>query len=101
MKKSDAKFDAKMKVLQQLRDMAQELMGQDMSAPADMKEVSVAAPDKEGLEKGLDLASAMMEEAPEGELEEDDEIAVEEDPNDIDRQIAELMAKKAALEKKV
>lgn len=56
-------YDAKMAVLEELRALAMELMkdkyGDKM--PHEMNELSVAAPDKEGLKKGLDLAKELME----------------------------------------
>lgn len=96
----DAKFDAKMEVLEKLRNMAKEMMGSELTAPKEMKQVSVAAPDKESLEEGLSMASELMDQAPDDEELKDEMEAEEEDPAELDRQIAELMARKAALEQK-
>lgn len=99
MKEKDAHYDAKMKVLEELRAMAHEMMGSDLGKPEDMKQVSVAAPDEEGLEKGLDLASSLMDKK---ELPMDDEADEEGDESaeDLERQIQDLMARKASLEQK-
>lgn len=62
--------EAKMQVLNELRDMAMEMMGEKVKGklPGQMHGVEVMAPDKEGLEKGLDLAKAVLpEESPEEE----------------------------------
>lgn len=100
MVSDDDRHGAKMEVLEELREAMRALMGEKMGK---MKEVSVAAPDSEHLKKGLDMASEMVErsEEPEEEMMEDisPEMASEEDPEDLDRQIAELMAKKAKLMK--
>lgn len=50
--------DAKMSVLQEIRDLASKHMGEDLKGAG--HEVSVAAPDKEGLKAGLDVASHML-----------------------------------------
>lgn len=74
----DDKYDAKMSVLNELRDMASGMMGdrvKDKLPGKSMKEVSVAAPDAKGLQKGLDLASHML---PDDEQAEQDEDAAEE-----------------------
>lgn len=65
--------DAKLQVLEELRDLAIEMMGKKLrkgeEAPEEMKQVTVAAPDKEGLEAGLEMAKEV---APEMAEEEDD-----------------------------
>lgn len=103
----DAKHQAKMKVLEDLRRMAHEMMGEDMKDQPDaMKQVSVAAPDKEGLKHGLDMASNLMDQQhpdDEDQEDEDQEESMEPDessPEDLDKQIQELMARKAALKMK-
>ncbi len=62
--------DAKMQVLEELREMAMSMMGDKMkhklSPMEEMKKVTVASPDQEGLEEGLEMASEVipdMEEA--------------------------------------
>jgi hypothetical protein len=50
---------AKMNVLKELRKMAMDDMGEPLKG-ASMKKVTVAAPDKKGLEQGLDKAEAMI-----------------------------------------
>lgn len=54
--------DAKMQVLQELRDMAMDMMGEKMRGkmPGEMHGVEVMAPDRAGLEKGLDLAHKVL-----------------------------------------
>lgn len=62
MKKMDMESEAKMAVLEELRDLVMELMrGKYSDKMGDMKEISVAAPDQEGLSKGLDMAKELME----------------------------------------
>jgi len=53
---------AKMQVLQELRDMAMQMMHDRVSdkMPHEMHGVEVMAPDKEGLAKGLDLAQKVL-----------------------------------------
>lgn len=62
------KHRAKMDVLKELRDMMAEKAGSDVAGG--LRSVKVAAPDKEGLVKGLDMAEKLvqkpeMREAPE------------------------------------
>lgn len=64
------KVMAKREILQALRQMASELMGEDMEAG--MKQVSVAAPDKEGLMEGMEKAEEVVEEMPEMDMEKDE-----------------------------
>lgn len=69
----DHKYDAKMSVLNELRDMAMGMMGEKVKGKLpgkEMKEVSVAAPDSDGLRKGLDLAKGLMPHDESGEPEE-------------------------------
>lgn len=76
----DPKTEAKLEVLKELKEMAMEAMGEDMSRykdmdmedemmdcemPEGMEKVTVAAPDKEGLMEGLDKAEDLLEEMPE------------------------------------
>lgn len=74
-KKSDKDKDAKMEVLQNLHKLASEMMGGDMLG--EMKKVTVAAQDQEGLQEGLDKAKSLLggmpQEMPEMEKEEDEE----------------------------
>lgn len=93
----DHESDAKMKVLEQLRDMAMGMMGEKvdkkMAPPMgdDMKQVTVAADDEAGLKEGLDMAKDVvpgMEMG--GEAHPADDMSAEE----IDAMIAELESKK-------
>ena len=60
----DEKRRMQIELLQDLKEMMGEMMGQGMM-PESIEKVTVAAPDREGLEEGLDKASDMMEEMPE------------------------------------
>ncbi len=69
----DSHAHAKMQVLHELRNMAMGMMGDKMrdqmpseGAPHEMHEVSVAAPDQQGLAKGLDLAKHLAGKGPVG-----------------------------------
>lgn len=103
---SDTHAQAKMQVLQELRDMAMGMMGDKMKGqmPGDdeMHGVEVMAPDKDGLKKGLDLAQSALpsdDEASEGEApglpdaDEGDELD-DMSPEEIDAMIEELQARK-------
>lgn len=52
--------NAKMSMLQALRDEMSKMMGEDMKNGAAMKQVSVAAPDKDSLAAGLDQAKDLV-----------------------------------------
>lgn len=58
----DHKYEAKMQVLNELRDMAMGMMGDKVKGklPGSMEKVSVMAPDQEGLKKGLDMAKSII-----------------------------------------
>ena len=56
--------DAKMSMLKELRSVMGEEMGNDIKG---LKKVTVASPDQEGLEEGLDKAKEIVEEMPEKE----------------------------------
>lgn len=61
-KLSDEEAQAKMDVLQELMEMAHQAMGSKVKNGMDeMKKVSVMAPDKEGLEEGLEKAQELVE----------------------------------------
>jgi hypothetical protein len=81
---------AKLEVLEELREMAMKLMGDKMGGKmSPMQEVTVAAPDKAGLEQGL---AAAQEIVPEMEASADDDMEMEE----IEALIRELEDKKRA-----
>lgn len=108
----DSHAEAKMQVLHELRDMAMEMMGSRAKGkmPHEMHGVEVMAPDKEGLEKGLDMAKqlsghgqpdrshALSPDADLGpeHLENPGEDQDDMDDDELDSMIAELQAKKAA-----
>lgn len=115
----DAHAEAKMQVLNELRDMAMGMMGDKLKdkMPHEMHGVEVMAPDKEGLKKGLDLAQHALPEMDEhsGDGQPDRSHALDPDANlgpehlenpgededdmdddELDSMIAELQAKKAA-----
>jgi hypothetical protein len=111
---------AKMQVLHELRNMAMGMMGDRLKGkmPDEMHGVEVMAPDKEGLEHGLDMAKKVLPSAEaqmSGHGQPDDSHALEADADDgpshmetpgedgddmdddeLDSMIAELQAKKAA-----
>lgn len=100
------KKEAKMSVLKELRKMASEMMGGDFKKGMDehmagMQKVSVAAPDKEGLKKGLDKAEELLDKKedmhmmPDGEMMDDEEMDEYSDeecdtPEEVDAKIAKL-----------
>jgi hypothetical protein len=98
--------EAKTGILKEISKMAGDMMGSDLKG---LKKVTVAAPDKEGLEKGLEKAKELMGDMPEGEeaeAEEDEAVASEEEMpaeemsvEEIEAKIKELEAKKAAMVK--
>lgn len=74
---NDMKGEAKLKVLKHLKEMASQMMGDDVKGGMEgLKKVTVAAPDKEGLKLGLEKAQDMMghesEEPEEDEMEHDE-----------------------------
>lgn len=89
----DAHDKAKLEVLEELRDMAMSMMGDKvkskLSPLEEMKKVTVAAPDQEGLEEGLEAAQELV---PEIESEEDEDMSVEE----LDAMIRDLEEQKRA-----
>lgn len=112
----DAHAEAKLQVLNELRSMAMDMMGDRMKGklPHEMHGVEVMAPDKESLSKGLDMAKDLSDEhsgdgqpdashalSPDADLsadrlenpgEDEDDM----DDDELDSMIAELQAKKAA-----
>lgn len=101
---SDMKGVAKLKVLKHLKDMASQMMGDDLKGGMDgMKKVTVAAPDEAGLKEGLDKAKevvgqmhGMTSEDPQAGMEhpdmdndEDEENSMS--PEEIDEEIQHLM----------
>lgn len=95
MKSSDKgnsdKLRAKMEVIEELRKMASEMMGEGMGDS--MKKVTVASPSEEGLKKGLDLAEDTLE-SQGGEMLQEDEMT----PEEIEAKIQELMDMKRKME---
>lgn len=89
--------DAKMKVLKEIHSMASDDMGEDIKG---LKKVTVASPDQEGLEKGLEKAQEMVsgsedsvegEESPAKEVDEMGDLS----PEEI-QQMIEMLQKKLA-----
>lgn len=94
-KKGKASLDpeyksAKMDVLKALHGEMGKMMGDDVRG---LKKVTVASPDSEGLEQGLEKAKEMLEGGE--ELDEEMEDEAEMSPEEIDAKIAELQALKA------
>lgn len=93
--------EAKLNAVKGMRKMAGDMMADDMKS---MKKVTVAAPDQEGLEAGLEKAKDVVEEMPEMEDESPEDEMMEvvescETPEDIDKLIAKLNEKKLELAK--
>ena len=93
--------EAKLNAVKGMRKMAGDMMADDMKS---MKKVTVAAPDQEGLEMGLEKAQDVVEEMPEMEDESPEDEMMEvvescETPEDIDKLIAKLNEKKLELAK--
>lgn len=105
---SDMKDAAKLKVLKHLKELASSMMGDDVKGGMEgLKKVTVAAPDKAGLQEGLDKAKELMghdesSEDPMEESHESEEQEHEEDmsPDEIDAEIAHLMELKKQMEMK-
>ena len=104
----DMKKEAKMKMLQELKKMATEMMGGELKGKMDgIKKVTVAAKDDASLKKGLEKAGEMvegkemdpmkmmeesseeMEESPEEEMSSDEEMS----PEEMKMKIKELQSK--------
>lgn len=83
---------AKMGVLKDLHKHMGSMIGDDMSMPMDMKKVTVAADDEEGLEQGLEKAKDLVEEMPMAE--ESEEMSEEEILAKMD-ELKALLAKKS------
>lgn len=87
----DHESDSKLKVLEELRDMCSGLMGEKVEKKmspmgGDMKQVTVAADDEQGLEQGLEMAKEVVP----GMESAEEEMSVEE----IEAMIQELEEKK-------
>lgn len=114
-KLSDVERDAKMSVVENLKQMASNMMSDKVKG---LKKVTIASNDEDGLKEGLEKAEEIIdrdavngsaedmaeelvdndEEGSEDELEELDEV--DDSEEDLDKKIAELMAKKEQLKKK-
>lgn len=107
------KAKAKMEVIQELRKMASDMMGEGLKDG--MQQVTVASDDPEGLKEGLEMAEDVVEEGPEAMMakesesyepdmemmaESDDEEEMEMSPEEIEAKIAELMEKKDKLSRR-
>lgn len=90
---SDMKGEAKMKVLKHLKEMAAQMMGDDVKGRMEgMKKVTVAAPDASGLKQGLDKAKDLvgkMGDFDHGKPEESDEDPMEEASESPDEEMEE------------
>lgn len=109
------KTDAKMKMLQELKKMATDMMSGDLKGKMDgLKKVTVAAEDEHGLQKGLDKAKEILgqekdpmdmtehmseEESEEPETEEEMPETEELSPLELEQKIKELQAKLEMLKK--
>jgi hypothetical protein len=92
--------EAKLAAVKGMRKMAGDMMADDMKS---MKKVTVAAPDTESLKLGLEKAEDVVEDMPEMEEPQEDEMTEVVDscetPEDIDKLIAKLNEKKLELTK--
>lgn len=92
MDKDSMHKEAKMQILEELRDMAMKMMGEKLSPEdAKMQEVTVMAQDPEGLKEGLEMAEDVLPEKESlsdmAEMESEDEDM---DLDEIEEQIREL-----------
>lgn len=75
--------DAKMQVIMELLQMAQEAMGEGVKHGLDgMQKVEVMAPSKEKLAEGLDMAGDLVEKGPEALMEHEKEEMPEEEKSE-------------------
>jgi hypothetical protein len=91
---SGVEKDAKLNAVKDLQGYAKDMLSGNLKG---LKKVTVASNSPEGLEAGLEKAKDVVEEMPEHEDEEHEDM---EDPmsvEEIDAKIAELEAKKAQL----
>lgn len=97
--------EAKISTLEHLRDLAKEMMMEDLKGSMKGGKVTVASDSPEGLKEGLEKAKDVVEKLPEGSPEEESQESPEEEmqeiPHDmsedeIDKKLAELMKLKAA-----
>lgn len=107
------KAKAKMEVIQELRKMASDMMGEGIKDG--MQKVTVASDNPEGLKEGLEMAEDVVEEGPEAMMakesesyepedsamemmdDEDDDMEVAMSPEEIDEKIARLLEIKEKL----
>lgn len=86
--------DAKMAVLNELRGMMIKMMGDKMpgSKPEGAAEISVSAPDEEGLKEGLSMASSLVPSEKPESMPDMDMLGGDEDMelDEIEAQIREL-----------
>lgn len=81
MEKMGKKYEAKMKMLEALKKLGHDSMAEEIFSKP-MQKVTVAAPDKEGLKKGLDKAGEVLDAMPKmKEMIGDDEEKTEEMDN--------------------
>lgn len=85
--------DAKLDVLKQIRDLAAGEMGEDVKG---LKKVTVAAPDSEGLEKGLEKAKDIVDGETGGDMADMEGMAAEGGALSPEEEelLAKLLAKK-------
>lgn len=102
----DLEKKAKMKVLQEMRQMATDMMKEGLSPKKEVKKVTVASDSKEGLLKGLEKAEEVLDSEDEEDAELEDEETSEEDSDvsemdeaECDAEIERLMKLKAKLSK--
>jgi hypothetical protein len=88
---SAEKKDAKLSALKGLRQMASEMMGEDLKS-GNLKKVTVAAKDSQGLEKGLEKAKELVPQMDQMKEESAEEENSEEESEDADQEIEDAAA---------
>src|SRR6478736_8328892 len=101
---SPEEIQAKLEVVKELMAMAQEAMGDGVKRGLDdmhASKVSVMAPDKEGLEEGLEKASDLVAGAPDemmvGEADEESQVPESEDESREDMEAGDLESGEAEM----
>ena len=84
--KMKAKMEAKMEVLKELMQMADSSEAEGLlGGMDDMKQVTVAAEDKEGLEEGLEKAEEVLDEMP---MDDEEDMITDDEEEDEDEEEA-------------
>jgi ribosome-binding protein aMBF1 (putative translation factor) len=97
------KKEAKLSAIQEMRDMASEMMGEGIKKKMDMpkKAVTVAADTDEELKKGLEKAEEILDSKPMEDYEEDTEVADVDDEDVTLEDITKMEQELAEMKKKL